>query len=399
MRNSQLQPRLTLQQLLSKHLPDLQDQFNGHQLRVLNALSKCKTADLGGHKEQCSSCGHTKIHYNSCGNRHCPGCQGANRERWLMEREHDLFDVPYHHVVFTLPSQLRQLFYHNQKLLYNLLFESMWGTLLSFSKDKRSRLQAQIGVIAILHTWTQQLDYHPHLHCLVPSGGFKNGSWKKKEGDFLFSVKALSVVFKQKLCDGLKKYFQNQLLHTELSSYDFERFITAVSHKKWVIYSKPGFRGKESVLEYLGRYTHRIAISNYRLLSQKGDQITFSYRDRKAGDVKKTKTLRVKEFLTRFSYHILPRGFVKIRSYGLFANRNKQELLPKVFEALKQIQPPKEQKLSLLEVVKRSTGTDLTCCPKCKAGKMLVIEELPPANKGSPRMFTALRRKEVLCSW
>ena len=389
MRNSHLKPSLTLQHILNLHLEELidSDVFNTYQSRILRALKQCKTSSLGEHWEVCDNCGVVKVHYNSCGNRHCPGCQGANRERWLLEREYDLFDVPYHHVTFTVPSQLRGWFKMNKKELYDLLFFSMWATLLSFSRDKRSRLEADIGVISILHTWTQKLEYHPHLHCIVPSGGLgADGSWKAKSGKFLFHVRSLSNVFKAKFCDGLKSlYKQGKLSFTgSVDQYEFDGFIETIRNKKWVVNSKPGFKGKQSVLEYLGRYTHQIAISNYRLVKLSDGIVTFSYRDRKAGDIKRTMCLPVKEFLIRFSQHILPKGYVKIRHYGIFSSRVKKQKLALVRKSLNQPQEKKE-KLTLAEVILKTTGTDITRCTSCKRGAMLVFKVIPPV-RGSPRL-------------
>ena len=389
MRNSNLKPSLTLQHILNLHLDELIDNgvFNTYQSRILRALKQCKTASLGEHWEVCDNCGVIKVHYNSCGNRHCPGCQGANRERWLLEREYDLFDVPHHHVTFTVPAELRGWFKMNEKKLYDLLFSSMWGTLLSFSKDKRSRLEAQIGVISILHTWTQKLDYHPHLHCIVPSGGLAcDGKWKTKSGKFLFHVLSLSNVFRAKFCDGLKQlYRQDKLKFTRpVNQSEFNQFIESIKKKKWVVNSQPGFKGKQSVLEYLGRYTHQIAISNYRLLNLANAIVTFSYRDRKAGDIKRVMSLPVKEFLIRFSQHILPKRFVKIRYYGIFSARVKKGKLPLVRKSLNQPQKAKKEKLTLAEVILKTTGTDITLCTCCKKGVMLVFKVIPPV-RGSPR--------------
>ena len=390
-------PNLTLQQILEQHLTPLitEGRVNSYQTRVLNALSKCKTAHLGGHWQACDSCGDMSKHYNSCGNRHCPGCQGAKRERWLLEREHDLFDVPHHHVTFTVPRELRALFYINQSKLYNLLFKSMWDTLLSFSKDPQSRLEAEIGVISILHTWTQKLEYHPHLHCIVPDGGLTSHGWKTGTGKFLFLVKNLSNVFKGKFCDGLKVlYAKGELKNESRNEYDFDRYLTSLKSKKWVVHSKPGFKGKESVLEYLGRYTHKIAISNYRLISLKGGEVTFSYRDRRAGDVKKVTSLPVSKFLHRFAQHILPRGFVKVRHYGLFSTRTKQAKLAQVRKALSLPVVPKPDKHSLSEVLLETMGIDINECQSCKQGR-LVITKILPNSRGSPNRFPMPQKGEV----
>lgn len=402
MRNNNLKPSLTLQHILNKHLDPLISEgfFNAYQCRILRALKQCKTAELGEHWEACDNCGLIKVHYNSCGNRHCPGCQGVNRERWLLERDHDLFEVAYHHVTFTVPAELRGLFKMNKKELYNVLFASMWATLLSFSKDKRSRLQADIGVISILHTWTQKILYHPHLHCIIPSGGLTvDGKWKTKSGKFLFSVKALSTVFKAKFCDGLEHLYKQNILqfNQEMNPRDFDQFIKNIKGKKWVVNSKPGFNGKQSVLEYLGRYTHRIAISNYRLVKLSDGRVTFSYRDRKAGDVKRVMSLPVNEFLYRFSQHILPRGFVKIRHYGIFSTRVKQEKLALVTKALNQAQPQKQEKLTVTEVIFKTTGKDLTRCPCCNEGIMRVIKIIPPP-RGSPRKLPKTKQENLWMS-
>ncbi len=398
-------PNVTLQHLLKSHLHELSDQnlANSYELRILGALKVCRTATLGGHTEACDSCGELKVHYNSCGNRHCrnaapPACQGANRERWLLEREYDLFDVPHYHVTFTVPAELRALFKLNEKLLYNVLFKSMWATLLSFSQDKRSRLQAEIGVISILHTWTQKLEYHPHLHCIVPGGGLTvDGKWKDKSGKFLFCVKSLSNVFKNKFCHELIQLKAELRLPDGITEANFWKFVRLLRKKKWVVNSKAGFNGKQSVLEYLGRYTHKIAISNYRLLKFSDGRVVFSYRDRTAGDVQKIMSLPVKDFLLRFKQHILPRGFVKIRRgghphYGLFSTRVKKEKLARVREALGQAPQEEKQKLTLSEVILKTMQVDIHCCKSCQQGQMVVVRVLPPV-RGSPRVSLADKKK------
>ena len=389
MRNSSLQPRITLQHILNNHLDQLfaEGLFNSYQRRILRALKQCKTVAQGEHWQACDHCGEVKVHYNSCGNRHCPQCQGVNRERWLIEREHDMFDVAHHHVTFTVPFELRGLFKMNERVLYNILFSSMWATLLSFSQDKRSRLQAEIGVVAILHTWTQKLEYHPHLHCIVPSGGLTaTGKWKSSSDKFLFSVRGLSKVFKAKFCEALSTSYSNGELNCDLNKAGFEQFVHLIKKKEWVVNSRPGFKGKQSVLEYLGRYIHKIAISNYRLLKLAKDRVTFSYRDRKAGDVKRVMTLSVKAFLQRFASHILPKGFVKIRHYGLFSTRVKEVKLPLVRKALQQGEAQKKEKLTVAQVIWQTTGVDLSICSSCQSGIMRTFKIIPP-SRGDPGKF------------
>ena len=390
--NSYSKPKLTLQQILNEHLAALieQDKFNAYEVRILQAIKSCKTSRLGEHWEACNSCGVVKMHYNSCGNRHCTGCQGANRERWLLEREYDLFDTYYHHITFTVPSELRVLFKWNKKLLYNVLFSSMWATLLSFSKDPRSRLEAEIGVISILHTWTQKLKYHPHVHCMIPSGGLTGaGNWKAVSSKYLFHVKNMSLVFKNKFCDALQVLHESGTLKYPSSfiGVNFPGFIASMRIKDWVVNSKAGFKGKQSILEYLGRYTHKIAISNYRLIKLENGMVTFSYRDRKAGDVKRVMSLRVEEFIRRFTQHFLPRYFIKIRHYGIFSTRVKKQKLALIRKSLKQAEPPEKQKLSAFEVVLKTTGVDLKLCTTCLEGQMVVLKITRPI-RGSPRKLT-----------
>lgn len=388
MKKSKNRPTLTLQQILNQHLNTLpSNSFSPWQWRVLNTLKQCKTASLGEHWEACQSCGVVKVHYNSCGNRHCPGCQGANTKRWLIERDYDLFDVPYHHVTFTIPFELRTWFKMNEKLLYNLLFQSMWATLLSFSKDKTSKLNAEIGVISILHTWTQKLEYHPHLHCIVPSGGLTDcGAWKTKSGKFLFYVPNLSTVFKAKFCAEFKLLYNTQKLKTPqgFNPAEFKAFVNTLFDKDWVVNSKPGFSGKASVLEYLGRYTHKIAISNYRLKSVENGLVNFTYRDRKKGDVKRFTKLSIEVFLKRFAQHILPKYFVKIRHYGVFSTRVKKQKILLIRKALNQTAPTKKDKMTLAQVVLATTGVDVTRCTSCNEGKMIVFKVIHP-SRGSPR--------------
>lgn len=379
--------KVTLQHILDQHLDSFIEEglFNTYQIRILKALQFCRTEALGGHWQVCGSCGTLKVHYNSCGNRHCPSCQGVNRERWISERNHDLFDVPYHHLTFTVPQQLRVWFKMNEKQLYNLLFSSMWETLLSFSKDPRSRLQAKIGVISILHTWTQKLDYHPHLHCIVPAGGLlESGKWKAHSGKYLFSVKALSIVFKHKFCHSFAKLYQKGSIRLgDVDSIELEKFVEELKKLNWGVHSKPGFRGKDSVIEYLGRYTHKIAISNYRLLKLEHGKVTFSYRDRKKGDIKKVMTLAVKEFLLRFVQHILPKRFVKIRHYGIFSARVKKQALKLICEDLNQSLPIKQEKLNAAQIIEQTTGIDISICSHCQEGQLITIKIIP-RSRGSP---------------
>ena len=292
---------------------------NSWQVRTLHALRKCRTADLGGHVDQCDSCGNLSMSYNSCRNRHCPKCQGEQREAWIQAREAELLPVPYFHVVFTLPQQVNPLCLYAPAKVYNLLFKTAWSVMQSFAQDPK-HLGAKPGMIAILHTWGQNLSLHPHLHCIVPGGGVtKQGKWKpaRSKGKFLFPVKAMSQVFRARFVAGLRKAFPEQ----------DRAFFASLFDKEWVVYAKRPFQHPKAVVEYLGRYTHKIAISNHRIISLDNRQVTFRYKDYRKGAQKLEMHLTDQEFIRRFSQHILPRGFVRIRHYGFLSSSWKSEKL------------------------------------------------------------------------
>jgi Putative transposase/Transposase zinc-binding domain len=298
------------------------------QRSVLRAIARCRTAALGGHVDACRACGHQAVSYNSCRNRHCPKCQAQARERWLHARERDLLDVPYVHVVFTLPHARLPLAYRNGARLYTGLFQASAATLREVAADPR-HLGAEIGVLSILHTWGQTLVRHPHVHCVVPAGGLSpdHQRWiHPKYAGFFLPVKVLSRVFRGKFVDALRRaYTRDQL---DLSGgtehlrdpVQWHAFVDALFQTDWVVYAKPAFGGASAVLRYLGRYTHRVAISNHRLLAFDCDRVTFQWKDYAHGDRRRAMTLSTMEFLRRFVQHILPRGFVRIRQSGFLAN-------------------------------------------------------------------------------
>ncbi len=298
---------------------------------------------VGGHVTACTACGHIKVHYNSCGNRGCPQCQGVNKEKWILEREYDLLPVKYFHVVFTLPGQLRPICYQNKKLIYNLLFTCAWETLDTFSKDPKQKLQARMGMIAVLHTWTQKLLYHPHLHCIVPAGGVDDeDNWKttKSNGNFLFHVTALAQTFRGKFMEKLiglykqkKLTLEGKIVHLK-QPHDFWLLKKKLYETNWVVHAEEPFKNPDSVIEYLARYTHKIAISNYRIKAISESDVTFTYLDRANNNKKKTMTLRADKFISRFLMHVLPKRFCKIRHYGFLATRMKQIYLPLIRKSL-----------------------------------------------------------------
>lgn len=322
--------------------------LNSWQLRTLSAIKRCRTAALGGHIDACDACGKISISYNSCRNRHCPKCQGKNRDHWIEARTTELLPVPYFHVVFTLPDSVNALAIHNPKLVYDLLFETAWATLKTFGKNKG----LQSGMIAVLHTWGQNLSLHPHLHCIVPGGGVnKDGTWNniRSDGKFLFPVKALSKVFRAKFCAALKERHYEQYLKIQQQLWE----------KRWVVFAKKPFGNSKSVVEYLGRYTHKIAISNHRIKAIDDKNVTFDYKDYRQNGFKKQMTLTHQEFIRRFSLHILPKRFVKIRHYGILSSTWKRQKLKLLQEKLK---------VKVLEKVEKKPF--LPKCPCCKTGNL-----------------------------
>lgn len=302
-------------------------QINSWQLRTLSAIRICRTSALGGHKDVCTGCGTLNISYNSCRNRHCPKCQGNQRERWLEKRREELLPVKYFHVVFTLPETLNKLALYKPKEVYDTLFASAWETLRAFAKDQK-HLGARTGMISILHTWGQTLSLHPHLHCIVPDGGLtKANKWKqvRSEGKFLFPVKAMSKVFRAKYVS---------ILRSKLSSVD-KAMVNELFKHQWVVYAKRPFGGPEIVLEYLGRYTHKIAISNHRLKSIDDNNVIFAFKDYRHENQKKEMALEAIEFVRRFSMHILPKRFVRIRHYGILSSTSKPKTIPIIQDQIK----------------------------------------------------------------
>src|SRR6516162_5633505 len=371
---------------------------NRHWLRwkhvkVLRAIERCRTAALGGHLDECTRCGHRAISFNSCRNRHCPKCQTAARERWIAARRRELLPTPYAHIVFTLPRRLAPLVLQNKKVLYDLLFRISAETLLEVARDPR-HLGAEIGFFSVLHTWSQQLKIHPHVHCVAPAGGLSpdRARWVCSGKNYFLPKKVLRKIFRGKFVDALKQAFQDGLLRFEgnlkllAKPKIFAAWLRPLYRQDWIVYLKPPFGGPEYVLQYLGRYTHRVAISNHRLVSFTDGQVTFRWRDSAHHNEQKLRTLPVGEFLRRFLLHILPQGFVRIRHFGFLANRRRTKLLPLCFQLLSTTPVPlAEQHASSTE-----DAPDLYRCPKC-GGPMKVIERLTAAEAQlrSPPMVTA----------
>jgi hypothetical protein len=355
-----------------------------HQ-RVLNAIEHCRTAYLGYHLDRCDSCNHERISYNSCRNRHCPKCQGTNRERWIMARKNDLLSCTYFHVVFTLPSELNPYCLRFPKEMYTILFAASKETIMQFGYDPK-HLGAQMGIISVLHTWGQNLSLHPHVHMIIPGGGITQaGNWKhaKSDGEYLFCVKALSEVYKGKLMEKLKFFLQT--INQPMSI----RFKERLYNKKWVVYSKKPFGGPDQVIEYLGRYSHKIAISNHRIKNIANGNIVFSYKDYAHGSVQKLMTLKAEDFLQRFCMHILPPKFMKIRHYGILASRTKPKLkMQQMKMGILIVKKEKENQLAKgwKEITKIRMGFDVDACPCCKKGRMIRVMSFD-ANAPPPKKY------------
>jgi hypothetical protein len=363
-------------------------------VKVLLAIARCRTAALGGHLDQCTRCGHrATISYNSCRNRHCPKCQTAARERWIAARSRELLPTRYVHVVFTLPAQLAPLALQNKKLVYSLLLRVSAETLLEVARDPR-HLGAELGFFSVLHTWNQKLSLHPHVHCVIPAGGLSpdHTHWIPSRSRFFLSIRVLRRVFRGKFVAGLKQAFQNGQLsfHGNLAPLTqpkiFAAWLRPLFRKDWVVYAKPPFGGPQYVLQYLGRYTHRVAISNHRLLSFADGKVTFRWRDSAHHNEQKLMTVQIDEFLRRFLLHLLPKGFVRIRNFGFLASRRRATLLPLCFQLLGTAQKPQPQP----DVSSTNHSRDLWRCPKC-GGPMVVIERLTAAEAQlrSPPLVTA----------
>ena len=392
-------PRFEVGDIARAHGPALLEQggLRLEQYRVLSALGLCRTAALGGHLDECLDCGHERPSYNSCRNRHCPKCQALAQHRWLEGRRRRLLPVHYFHVVFTLPSELRDLFRSERRLLCGLLMRTAATTLLELGRDER-HLGAQLGLSAVLHTWSRDLSWHPHVHCVVTGGGLReDGTWKSTEPGFLLPVRVLGRLFRGKLLDAIDRLHRRGHLRLPGSlgalrdRQSFGAWLGRLYAKDWVVYCKPPFDGVDSVYAYLGRYTHRIGLSNRRLLSVTDERVTFATRHAKHT------SLHPLVFLRRFLEHTLPPGFVRIRHYGLLASSNVNTRLERAREQLARsgavlhtapepeqsegdVEPGEE---TLVELVRRLCGVDLRRCPRC--GGMRMKLRAAPVARGPPR--------------
>lgn len=370
--------------------------FNPFSQAVFNKLSKCHTAGIGVHHYQCNdaTCKHEHLQYHSCGNRHCPNCGSMKKEEWIEARINELLPTPYYHVVFTLPHEFNPLILGNRQVLFKTIFDCAAETLSNHSGNPEY-LGAETGVTMVLHTWGQDLGFHPHVHCIVTGGGYANGKWveaKRKNEKFLFPEQSLMKMYKRIFLDKLRAFHAQQGL--KLEGIDLLKLIKITGYKKWNVYAKPPFGGPAQVVEYLGRYTHKIAITKHRIISIDQDTVLFKYRDYAAGNIEKKMPLTKKEFLSRFEKHILPRGFVKIRHYGFLQNRNKYQRLTAIRKSLS-LEPIKAQlKIPVALRMLEKYGRDLFKCPRCENGRLVLVKTIRPKyefrinvntrNKASP---------------
>ncbi len=360
--------------------------LSGQQLRVMQAIETCRTAALGGHMAQCDQCGAQVMRYHSCGNRHCPKCQTLARVRWVDARLSDLLDIPYFHCVLTLPHEINPLAQGNPQLLYGLLFQSASATLQTFGRDPKW-LGGELGLTLVLHTWGQTLEHHIHVHGIVTGGALAPDGERwiaTKRRDFLFPVRGLAKVFRGKYLAGLHRAHTQGALRCAGSTASladpkaFDRFLVQLKQHPWVVYAKKPFASAQQVVSYLGRYTHRVAISNHRLVAFQDGQVSFRWRDYRHSNTVKLMTLSVGEFIRRFLLHTLPSGWVRIRHYGVLGNRCRARTLPASRTALSQPPPVPTAPASAPELMRRLTGIDIERCPHCRRGRLAVIATLYP---------------------
>ena len=375
-------PRATVQQVLQRHAMEVHK--NAHVAKVLQRIKTCRTAALGYHVYQCTGedCGHIKYQYHSCRDRHCPNCGAIKKQEWIEARIQELLPVKYYHVVFTLPHELNSLVMGHRKLLYKLLFDASAATLLTFAKDEK-HLGATPGIISVLHTWGQQLSFHPHIHCIVSGGGVTGvNSWKNAVNNdrrFLFPVKAMSIVYRGKFLEALQQMITSEEVILPADT-DRKQLFNILYSKEWDVYAKAPFGGPQAVIEYLGRYTHKVAISNHRIQSidEQTGAVTFTYKDYGDNDIQKQMTLISDEFIRRFTQHILPERFTKIRTYGYLANRGRHNRIKAVLQKMKL---PLHKGLVRIPIEVRMLeqyGIDMKECPTCKNKTLQLVKIFYP---------------------
>ena len=374
--------RLEIAHILHNHMDDYKAEYPlwPEHRKIVSDLLNCRTAHLGGHIERCDTCGAVRITYHSCRNRHCPKCQHMPRERWLEKRKDEILPTNYFHVVFTLPHELNTIILNNKRVMLNILFKAASQTLLTFGENE---LGGRLGFIATLHTWDQKLKAHFHLHCLIAGGAVsKDGTcWTSCKGNYLFNKKALSMVFRGKFMHYMSHARQCEKL--KLTGNEYKKLKNKLHAKKWIVDVRDPVKNPEHVLEYLARYTHRVAIANSRIKKLENGMVSFTAKNRRKNKTEPV-TITAVEFIRRFLLHSLPKGFVRIRHYGFLANRNRDEYLNAIRDLMDVSAPPEKEVASLKEMMQKLMGIDITVCPCCTKGKMQFFAEIPKGRARPP---------------
>jgi hypothetical protein len=379
---------ITVQDIFNQFYEQYKLQYtpSAQQAKAAEDIMNCRTSSLGGHVYECGECKHQEVRYNSCRNRHCPLCQGVTKAVWVDKRSQDILDAPYFHVIFTMPKELHQLIYQNKELLYSLMYKSVAETIAELCMDEKY-LGAEVGFFSMLHTWGRDLHYHPHIHTVLLAGGLtKYDKWKNTSKDFFIPVKVLSKKFRGKFLYYLKSYYEHGKLKFYGDAIDyssktsFESLLSKCYSQSWYSYTQKTFSGPLAVIKYIGRYTHKIAISNSRIISMDEHTVTIEVKDYKDGNKIKTCSMSGVEFIRRFLMHVLPKRFVKVRYYGILSNRSRKTKL-KLCKKLtaSQTYKPKYEGLSKIEIVSLLLGRDVTTCPACEKGKMECVRALNKA--------------------
>lgn len=382
----QKKSNIELADILRTHIGDYQKKYPlfPEQYKIVYDILNCRTAYLGGHISRCTECGKEKISYNSCRNRHCPKCQSLPREKWIADRGADVLPVKYFHNVFTLPHELNPIILANKKVMLKILFKSVSETLLSFGENPKNKLKGKLGFISVLHTWDQLLKSHFHLHCLIPGGAISKDlqSWQPCKNKYLFNIEALSLVFRGKFIEHMQAAYNNdELCFTGiLAPFNkperFGKMVNSLYQKEWVVYGKKSMGRPEFIIKYLGRYTHRVAISNLRIVSLNEGVVTINRKNRNTNMIVPEEIPAV-EFIRRFLLHALPPGFIRIRHYGFLASRNKKEYLNQIRKIIgTSITETKRIQASVQEMMLELTGIDILLCPDCRKGKMEQVHKI-----------------------
>jgi len=377
--------KATLNSIFAEHAEEYLQKYNvsDYEKKIINSIIECRTEAMGGRVEECDSCGHKITLYNSCRNRHCPLCQFMKKEKWILDKQNDVLPYQYFHAVFTIPDELNPIVFRNKRVLYKLLFDKVKETLNDVAANKKY-FGAKIGYFAILHTWGQRLNLHPHIHCVIPGGGYREdkNKWKEAKDNYLLPVKVIIPKFKYYFLKGLKEFYKNGELELYKTGVEdkksFQQLIDKLFQKNWVVYLKETFKNSNSVIKYLSRYTHRIAISNYRIKEVCNGKVYFEYRDYKRENRKFIKSMEVLSFMRHFMQHIVPHRFVRIRYYGILSCRNKEKSINSCYEYYEKIRVKIKTGSNWKDVYLIMTGKIIDKCLCCNKGRMIIKQVIIP---------------------